>query len=101
MPYIRQPLRDTFDLEIDGICKIIGNYSDVSNVEGVLNYVITSILANKTSWYQVLDDDGFRYKHYNSMIGVLECAKQEIYRRMVSKYEDQCIAKHGDIEAFE
>jgi len=32
------------------------------------------------------------------MIGVLECVKQEFYRRKVAPYEDIKIIENGDIE---
>ena len=50
---------------------------------GELNYVITRIvdhyLASKT---------GLSYAGINEVVGVLECAKQELYRRIAAPYED-------------
>lgn len=36
------------------------------------------------------------YAAYNEAIGVLECAKLELYRRLVAPYEDRKIAENGD-----
>lgn len=37
------------------------------------------------------------YQHYNEVIGVLECAKLEMYRRCVAGYEDMKINVNGDV----
>jgi hypothetical protein len=37
------------------------------------------------------------YAMYNDMIGVLECCKLELYRRMVAPYEDVKCAENGDV----
>ena len=37
------------------------------------------------------------YSNYADIIGTLECAKQELYRRWLADYEDKAIAKHGDL----
>ena len=58
-------------------------------VDGVVNYIVTKILK-KT--YPA------RYYHYNKAIGVLECIKQEFYRRVVAPYEDTKMQETGDIE---
>ena len=38
-----------------------------------------------------------KYYHYNQLIGVLECAKLELYRRLVTPYEDIKITDNGDV----
>ena len=40
------------------------------------------------------------YEEYNSVIGVLECTKQEFYRRAVATYEDEKIVENGDISLY-
>ena len=37
------------------------------------------------------------YHHYNQLIGVLECAKLELYRRLIAPYEDVKIIDDGDV----
>jgi len=60
---------------------------------GDLNYVITrqidAYLAHK----------GVNYAHLNEVIGVLECAKLELYRRIVARYEDKKMSdpENGDV----
>jgi len=60
---------------------------------GDLNYLITrqvdAYLARK----------GMSYANLNEVVGVLECAKLELYRRIVASYEDRKIAdpENGDV----
>jgi broad-specificity NMP kinase len=58
---------------------------------GELNYVLTGVLD---SW---LSQVGVRYETINAVIGVLECAKLELYRRLAAPYEDEKIAENGDV----
>jgi hypothetical protein len=58
---------------------------------GELNFALTSILCS------YIHNKGPSYQTYNEVIGVLECAKQELYRRIVGKYEDQKIRENGDV----
>jgi hypothetical protein len=39
-----------------------------------------------------------RYRDFHSVIGALEAAKLEFYRRHVAPYEDQKIEENGDVE---
>lgn len=76
MPYIKQGDRDR-----------ITRPSSV----GELNYYITTLCKN------YLDDHGERYQVYNDIIGALECAKLELYRRKVASYENLKIIENGDV----
>jgi hypothetical protein len=58
---------------------------------GELNYVITKVCD------EFLARKGRRYNHINTVIGVLECAKQEFYRRVAAPYEDEKIVENGDV----
>lgn len=49
---------------------------------GELNFAVTGLLT------RFLTDKGLNYTNYNNVIGVLECAKLELYRRMIAPYED-------------
>lgn len=57
---------------------------------GELNYVITTLCLHFLG-------DGPGYSDYNDVIGVLECAKLEMYRRAVVPYEDDKIEQNGDV----
>ena len=83
MPYIKKDRR----LELQDYLNILNEPKDV----GELNYVITQLCR------QFLTRSKASYSNYNSVIGVLECAKLEFYRRAVSPYEDGKIAENGDV----
>lgn len=58
---------------------------------GELNFAICMMAK------QYLDKTKKSYQHYNEVIGVLECAKLEIYRRLVSTYEDKKNLENRDV----
>ena len=62
------------------------------NNEGELNYAITQVILTVLA-----RTSGTRYKDYNGIIGVLECVKQELYRRRIAPYENQKMAQNGDV----
>ena len=83
MPYIKQWQRPPLDELLDRLnAKIID--------PGELNYCITRLCHG----YLFLARN---YDRFNATIGVLECAKQELYRREVAPYEDLKMAENGDV----
>lgn len=80
MPYIKKKLRYNIDR----------GYNFPTDV-GELNYRLTTICDD------YLRQQGRNYANLNSVIGVLECAKLELYRRIVAPYEDTKIEKNGDV----
>lgn len=83
VPYIKQREREFFDEAIDNLNRCVGT-------EGELNYVITRLVTD------FVRRAGGNYAAFNAAIGVLECAKLEMYRRAVAPYEDLKIAENGD-----
>ena len=59
---------------------------------GQLNFAITRLIDD-----YLHRRGGVRYLHINEVIGVLECAKLELYRRIAAPYEDSKIAENGDV----
>jgi len=57
---------------------------------GELNYVITSIIDNYIG-------PSMRYSDINAVIGALECAKLELYRRLAAPNEDEKKEINGDV----
>lgn len=57
---------------------------------GELNWAITTLVDE---W---LSDHTRNYENYNNVMGVLECAKLELYRRIVAPYEDKKKDENGD-----
>lgn len=60
---------------------------------GELNYSITKMIDD----YIASREGGLAYGAINEVIGVLECAKLELYRRVAAPYEDKKIAENGDV----
>ena len=60
--------------------------------DGELNYAISMLIDQ-----YLTRKGGIRYAHLNEVIGVLECAKLELYRRLAAPYEDQKIEENGDV----
>ena len=58
---------------------------------GELNYLFTYWIK------KYICDNGKKYQTYNDIVGALENAKLEIYRRKVSIYEDKKIKENGDV----
>jgi uncharacterized protein DUF6899 len=59
---------------------------------GELNFAITMLVDD------YLKDKGeIRYSHLNEVIGAVDCAKLELYRRVAAPYEDEKIAENGDV----
>lgn len=58
---------------------------------GELNFMITELLTS------YIRDKGKSYATLNEVIGVLECAKLELYRRVASPYEDKKMTQNGDV----
>lgn len=87
MPYIREwqkaSILDGFDLS-----KLLEHADTLSS--GEINYIITKILL---AWIGISKS----YGTYNSAIGILECAKLELYRRQIAPYEDKKREKNGDV----
>jgi len=86
MPYIKQEDRAHYDIGLDELPSITG--------PGDLNYCITRLVQ------KFLTSAGTpRYTDYNAAVGALECAKLELYRRMIAPYEDVKIKENGDVAA--
>lgn len=85
MPYVDRIERDRLHKILDEARK-----AEIGSV-GNLNYLITSLC------FQYLSEKGESYQVFNDLIGALEVAKLELYRRQVSEYEDFKKALNGDV----
>jgi hypothetical protein len=81
MPYVTQKIRDNL---VDG---------DPPRTAGELNFAITELCEHYRA------ENGDFYTTFNEIIGVLECAKLEYYRRVVAKYEKVKCNENGDVYA--
>jgi len=88
MPYVKKDRRWEY---VDGLNELLVVLEGYSFPPGDLNYIITKLLH--AAW-----DCNPRYDTGNELVGVLECAKQEFYRRKLAPYEDKKIQENGDLE---
>ena len=80
MPYVEKKQRSR-----------INNGMSPPETPGELNYAISHICQTYMRKKQK------RYSTFNDIVGALEAAKLEFYRRIVAPYEDKAIARNGDI----
>ena len=77
MPYIKQADRD--------------RASTAPATAGELNYAITELLVG------YIDEKKLSYQTINDIVGALEGAKLEFYRRVAVPYENTKLATNGDV----
>lgn len=93
MPYIDKYRREVIWKVIDGIGTLIQTPGD----PGSLNFVLTSVIKD----YLAVENSGRKpnYEQYNSVMGVLACIQQELYRVQIAPYEDEKISSNGGVYA--
>lgn len=89
MPYITKDSAK----EIDPFFDI--SFPPTATSVGQLNYFITRQIVD------FLQNSNKKYADYNEAIGVLECAKLELYRRMVAQYEEFKISDPLNVDPYE
>lgn len=83
MPYIKQEARDNINRRDDLKARPMS--------AGELNFVITQMII------AYIVDKELSYQTINDIIGALEGAKLEFYRRVVVSYENEKIKDNGDV----
>lgn len=87
MPYIPKAQRPA-DIDSDALVNMISWFRS-----GKLNYAITMLCEQ---YREVAGDSDCTI---NTIIGALECAKLEYYRRVGVPYENSKLGDHGDVYA--
>lgn len=87
MPYIVKGNRKPIDKFVSQATHEDLNIAHM--LPGDLNYLITQLLLAACK-------DRNSYTAYNELMGVLECVKQEFYRRQVVPYENEKRLINGD-----
>lgn len=102
MPYIKENARNadvvdevTLNEYIEDIIDYIQDLND-DQKEGTCNFIISRIVAGGMK-----PETGWRYMWMSRAYCVFQAAGAEFYRRLLGKYEDQAIAKNGDIPEYE
>jgi hypothetical protein len=87
LPYIKPEKRGKYERALEELIGILKSLP-IEEVDGELNYVVTKILKEVYP---------LRYFYINKAMGVLECIKQEFYRRVAAPYEDMKMKESGDV----
>lgn len=98
MPYIKQDRREDLKSSISKL-KTAMRHLEVTVTPGDMNYIITELLTDYAR-YKAMSSGMLPYKVINEVIGILECAKLEFYRRAATPKEDQAIKDNGDIPQY-
>ena len=59
---------------------------------GELNFAISVLVDG-----YLKNKGGIKYSHLNEVVGALDCAKLELYRRVAAPYEDKKMEENGDV----
>jgi len=95
MPYIEKAERDKLIRNTDGL-----KFSEMSDwwylvnspeTTGELNFIITKVC------HDIIRKHGLCYAVINDLIGVLECCKLELYRKIAAPYEQKKLMENGPI----
>jgi hypothetical protein len=97
MPYIKKEDRKPYNESISRLALATQDFGNNSAaIDGHLNFIISEFLC------QALDlSHRPKYSKINLALGVLECVKQELYRRIAAPYEDNKIDANGDLVSFQ
>ena len=90
MPYISQTRRVEIDNQMTQLLNDIGKFT-----VGELNYTISRILQAHVNVHVV--SKTFTYHICNNLMGLLECAKNEFYYRVVLPYENTKMEENGTL----
>jgi len=82
MPYLKKFEKAHLDQLLCGVIPLS---------PGQLNFCVTRLCQI------YLKHIGKSYTTLNDVVGVLDCAKQEFYFRVVRPYEDKAIERNGDV----
>lgn len=97
MPYIKEEFREKYDDKIETLikelCKYGSSKSDIP-IAGDVNYCITRIVN------ALCPQSCMSYNDINTAMGVLECAKLELYRRVAIPYENKKKSFNGDVKEY-
>ncbi len=92
MPYIQKDGREKI---LPDLAPLIQHFTQevdtIQGNEGNLNFTISTLMN------ALIETHGLSYANINSLVGVLECIKLELYRRIAVPYEDLKVIQNGDV----
>lgn len=94
MPYIQEKDREKMALTAMKSLAI-DSLQGGKLVPGNLNFIFSTIIGH------ILEETGgLSYTSMNNLVGVLDCVKMELYRRLTAPYEDLKIMQNTDVKEF-
>ena len=79
MPYVEKGVRESLE------------QGRTPKKPGELNYLMSQLVKS------FLAENGVSYTSLNAVVGVLECLKLEVYRRLAVPYEEDKARMNGDV----
>jgi hypothetical protein len=95
MPYIPTARREVLDKYVEGLAAYIKGTNLESSWMGDVNYVITRLLMQLVRTFGTI-----KYWQGVAILGTLEAVKIEVYRRVLSPYENEQARINGDVVEF-
>jgi len=83
MPYIKKERREILNSKTQ--------FPEI-RTPGELNYMIVRLIC-----FYLTQKPRLCYTDYNEVIGVLECVKQEFFRRRINPYEEEKRKLNGEV----
>jgi len=96
LPYIRDEFRRKIDQHFHDYG--LNHFTPRNGAE--MNYIVCTLVRNFLGLHPEIEKN-IAYSQIQEMIGALECAKMELYRRIAVPYEDQKIDENGDFLIFD
>lgn len=88
MPYIKEELRTAFEPAIQELAQLLTDSGRLPPASGELNYIFCALLDRVC---------GTNYEGRAEAIKALECAKLELYRKVLAPYEDGKAQANGEV----
>jgi hypothetical protein len=96
MPYVSDEIREALELDLQELLTSARDITDDRDkMKGIVNYLATLVTT-----LLLQPDTGWSYASMSDTIGALECAKLEVYRRLLAPYEDMAVDKNGDLDVY-
>ena len=90
MPYIRPSERAEIDGHVFDLAVVIDTTGDLNYAMSTLIDALFEDTGHQTTW-------PVNYDSFNSVLGVLEAVKMELYRRVIAPYEDEKKKLNGEV----
>lgn len=84
MPYIKNDKREKIAPMVMALMKTLEDRGDY-------NYAISLLI------HTYIQRKGMKYKNLNDAVGILECAKQEFIRTVITPYENKKREENGEV----